>query len=414
VDHVFGPVDGVDDGKVYTRKELDEAKAHRSLERSVMGTKDTGAESIIVSRQDRKMREYDGLDYFYWTHHNKAGALSMLGNLLNGGSRRGRAASARVAECRGRLGARREVDGSSARDAASAVGNPVRVQRSSKLEGPFGPPAPSSKNAKVLCRHDGLYRVVAMWDEAGKRCEERPTRQPKAALETRATVRGRRAATPHGGGAPAAAPPAAAQEEDFPPNHIYATFKLVRVDGDGQRSNLAFKHELFMKAAGATLGQDPFKDAMPALTSVPKEYWPTSKKKKPRGGARPKPAPKPTPQAGKRDRDGAAASRGRKSSAASRGRKSCAASKGRKSSAASKGRRPARNPFIDTVEPLAHWLEEEDRDFVPGTDLDAQEDVESDHGGDSEPEMLDLEDRDESAWAVFSEDEASSEDDDWE
>ena len=119
----------------YSRAELFLTRVHRCDRRGVCGNIDSGAESIVVSRQDGSLREEDGLQWIKYTSSRRQG----------GG---GFATSFKKKQA-------------------------IRVFRSSSLNNEYAPPPRPLGNTSY--RYDGLYRVLFMWDEKGNRVEEGPS-----------------------------------------------------------------------------------------------------------------------------------------------------------------------------------------------------------------------------------------------
>ena len=118
----------------YSRADLFLTRVHRCDRRGVCGNIESGAESIVVSRQDSALREEDGLQWIKYTSSRRQG----------GG---GFATSFKKKQ-------------------------PIRVFRSSSLNNKYAPPPRPLGNTSY--RYDGLYRVLFMWDEEGNRVEEGP------------------------------------------------------------------------------------------------------------------------------------------------------------------------------------------------------------------------------------------------
>ena len=119
----------------YSRAELFLTRVHRCDRRGVCGNIESGAESIVVSRQDGALREEDGLQWLKYTSSRRQG----------GG---GFATSFKKKQA-------------------------IRVFRSSSLNNEYAPPPRPLGNTSY--RYDGLYRVLFMWDEKGNRVEEGPS-----------------------------------------------------------------------------------------------------------------------------------------------------------------------------------------------------------------------------------------------
>lgn len=127
----------LDEAATYSREYLVETRAHVSAQRGVAGLAARGAESIVVSRQSPNLREADGLVWLRYTSTRRQGAGALWRS----------------------LGRR----------------SPVRVFRSSALDQPWAPKLRQSPSTGAVYRYDGLYEVVAMWDDAGAPSELEPS-----------------------------------------------------------------------------------------------------------------------------------------------------------------------------------------------------------------------------------------------
>ncbi|MFE6744750.1 YDG/SRA domain-containing protein [Kitasatospora purpeofusca] len=132
----FGAVPGVSDGRAFpNRKELAEARVHRPLQAGICGTKDSGAESIVVSGGYEDDEDYG--DILIYTGQ--------------GGRDPGSGQQVRDQKL---------TRGNAALVTSLATGAPVRVIRAEK-EGK------GSSSAKHY-RYDGLFRVEDYWSEQGR------------------------------------------------------------------------------------------------------------------------------------------------------------------------------------------------------------------------------------------------------
>ncbi|SDT68689.1 Predicted restriction endonuclease [Streptomyces sp. TLI_053] len=132
----FGAVPGVSDGQTFpNRKALAEARVHRPLQAGICGTKDGGAESIVVSGGYEDDEDYgDTLIY-------------------TGQGGRDPGSGQQVRDQKLTLG-------NAALVTSLATGGPVRVVRAEKER--------KGSSSTMHYRYDGLYRVEDYWSEQGR------------------------------------------------------------------------------------------------------------------------------------------------------------------------------------------------------------------------------------------------------
>ena len=119
--YLFGEIDGLEHGKLYSRTQLRDMKAHGSLQRGISGNKMVGCSAIVVSGARKDCREIDTFDKLTYVAEMKVGAGSILKSM--------------------------------------EVGYPIRVFRSSNYDSPHAPKPFSKKDPSY--RYDGLYEVVS-------------------------------------------------------------------------------------------------------------------------------------------------------------------------------------------------------------------------------------------------------------
>ena len=139
----FGKIAKVDEGEgvYYSREHLCATGGHNQAQRGVSGSLERGAESVVVSRCSSKMREADGVSWLRYTSTRKQGAAALWRNLVTNGQ-------------------------------------PIRVFRSSKLANAWAPPLLNGKKEPAQYRHDGLYDVACMWDDAVIDLSKEPSQAP--------------------------------------------------------------------------------------------------------------------------------------------------------------------------------------------------------------------------------------------
>ena len=123
----IGEICIVEGGGLYSRKDLLQSGAHCFDRRGVDGNKDCGVCAIVVSRQDKKKGEGDGLKWLTYTSTVAQGAKAMLTSCL--------------------------------------AEKPIRVFRSSMLNSAFSPPAPVGGSTSY--RYDGLYAAKGIVNDKG-------------------------------------------------------------------------------------------------------------------------------------------------------------------------------------------------------------------------------------------------------
>jgi len=108
----------VEGGGLHSRSDLVSSGAHRFEQRGIDGNEQNGVYAIVVSRQDKNKREGDGLSWLTYTSSTAQGAKAMA--------------------------------------TSCCTAKPIRVFRSSLIQGGNFAPLPRAKNATSY-RYDGLY-----------------------------------------------------------------------------------------------------------------------------------------------------------------------------------------------------------------------------------------------------------------
>lgn len=124
---LFGHPSLIQEGDTYPRRHLWTTYAHRSDQRGINGNIRDGSDSIVVSRQSFALREEDGLSWLRYTSSRRQGGGALC--------------------------------------VSYRTKKPVRVFRSSRLEGPYRPPA--FDEDRTSYRYDGLYVVTRVIDMMG-------------------------------------------------------------------------------------------------------------------------------------------------------------------------------------------------------------------------------------------------------
>jgi alkylated DNA repair dioxygenase AlkB len=129
---LFGHPSLIQEGDSYPRRHLWTSYAHRADQRGINGNIRDGSDSIVVSRQSFALREEDGLSWLRYTSSRRQGGGALC--------------------------------------VSYRTKKPVRVFRSSRLEGPYRPPA--FDEDRTSYRYDGLYVVTRVWDSVGSISED--------------------------------------------------------------------------------------------------------------------------------------------------------------------------------------------------------------------------------------------------
>jgi alkylated DNA repair dioxygenase AlkB len=129
---LFGHPSLIQEGDTHPRRHLWTSYAHRADQRGINGNIRDGSDSIVVSRQSFALREEDGLSWLRYTSSRRQGGGALC--------------------------------------VSYKTKKPVRVFRSSRLEGPYRPPA--FDEDRTSYRYDGLYVVTRVWNSQGVRCED--------------------------------------------------------------------------------------------------------------------------------------------------------------------------------------------------------------------------------------------------
>ena len=126
------------EGDLYSRAHLFKHRAHSSDQRGVSGNLTSGADAIIVSRQDPDLREADGFTWLRYTSSRRQGGGGLATSFLEQ--------------------------------------KPIRVFRSSSIAyGPTPTPTLIKKSSSTnIYRYDGLYNIEAHWDEEGEATSSLP------------------------------------------------------------------------------------------------------------------------------------------------------------------------------------------------------------------------------------------------
>lgn len=123
----IGEICIVEGGGLYSRQDLLQSGAHVLDRRGVDGNKDCGVYAIVVSRQDEKKGEGDGLKWLTYTSTIAQGAKAMLTSYW--------------------------------------TGKPIRVFRTTNLKSVFSPPARAGGSTSY--RYDGLYVAKGIVNNKG-------------------------------------------------------------------------------------------------------------------------------------------------------------------------------------------------------------------------------------------------------
>ena len=129
---LFGHPSLIQEGDTYPRRHLWTSYAHRSDQRGINGNIRDGSDSIVVSRQSFDLREEDGLSWLRYTSSRRQGGGALC--------------------------------------VSFKTKKPVRVFRSSRLEGPYRPP--TFDEDRTSYRYDGLYVVTRVFDSEGLASED--------------------------------------------------------------------------------------------------------------------------------------------------------------------------------------------------------------------------------------------------
>lgn len=123
----IGKISIVEGGGLYSRSDLLQSGSHVLDMRGVDGNKDCGVFAVVVSRQDKKKGEGDGLKWLTYTSTIAQGAKALATSFR--------------------------------------TGKPIRVFRTSKLNSEFSPP--SRAGGSSWYRYDGLYVVKGLVNNKG-------------------------------------------------------------------------------------------------------------------------------------------------------------------------------------------------------------------------------------------------------
>lgn len=121
---IFGRINELFEGHLYTRLELFNLSAHRMHQRGISGNRKTGADAILVSGRRDDNLEHDGFLSLSYAAERRIGALGLVESY--------------------------------------AKSLPIRVFRSSKYRSPYRAIAKcTSTDTPTKYRYDGLYKVVS-------------------------------------------------------------------------------------------------------------------------------------------------------------------------------------------------------------------------------------------------------------
>ena len=124
-EYSFGYIDGLREGHVYTRRQLQDLGGHLAAQRGISGRSDIGADAIIVTGTREDGLGVDHFHFLVYAAESYKGANAMV-----------------LSFCRK---------------------YPIRVLRSSKYQSPFNviDPENTLTTKAAFYRYDGLYRISA-------------------------------------------------------------------------------------------------------------------------------------------------------------------------------------------------------------------------------------------------------------